>query len=211
MIELYGSPTPSTHTIAIMLEEVQLPYSIFPVTKENTQQLELEFLKPTPNRIFPLILDREGPNGKPIVIFETNAILLYLAEKSGQLLPQETHEKYEVLQWLLFESSKIAPTLGNSKHFMYHAPEEVPYAVKRFNNETKRVFGILENQLSENEFISGDYSIADIATFPWIREYERYGFTSEQLPNISAWCNNMEERPAVIKGTNTLIGMKESV
>jgi len=209
MIELYGSPTPSAHTIAIMLEEVNYPYSVFPISKENTEQLELEFLKSTPNRVFPLILDRDGPENKPIVIFETSAILLYLAEKSGQLLPHTTNEKFDTLQWLLFESSKIGPTLGNAKHFMYHAPEEVPYAVKRFNNETKRIFNIIDNQLSENEFLAGSYSVADIATFPWIKEYERYGFTCEQLPSVTAWCNTMEKRTAVCKGSDALISMKE--
>lgn len=124
MIELYGSPTPSAYTIAIMLEEIGANYSIFPI--KNNNELELEFLKMTPNNIFPVILDREGPDNKPLVIFEPSAILIYLAEKSGQLIPEIRSEKFDVLQWLLFENSKIGPTLGQTKHFMYHAPEEVP-------------------------------------------------------------------------------------
>src|SRR5207247_597476 len=112
---------------------------------------------------------------KPLAIFESGAILLYLAEKSGQFIPKESLQKFEVIQWLLFETSKIGPTFGNTKHFMYHAPEEIPYAVKRFNNETKRIFTIIEKQLAENPFLAGTYSIADIATFPWLKEFERYG------------------------------------
>ncbi|MDR3477107.1 MAG: glutathione binding-like protein [Gammaproteobacteria bacterium] len=209
MIELYGSPTPSTYTIAIMLEEVGLNYSVFPIKKNNSEQLELEFLKQTPNNIFPVILDREGPDNKPLVIFEPSAILLYLAEKSGQLMPIKSFEKFDVLQWLLFENSKIGPTLGNTKHFMYHAPEEVPYAVKRFNNEAKRIFSIIENQLSENDYIAGDYSIADIATYPWIKEYERYGLTDEQVPSICAWLSKLDDRSAVHRGFEALVNLKD--
>jgi GST-like protein len=209
MIELYGSPTPSAYTIAIMLEEVGLDYSVFPVTKSSTEQLELEFLKQTPNNIFPLILDRDGLDNKPMVIFESGAILLYLAEKSGKLIPKQGLEKFDTLQWLLFENSKIGPTLGNTKHFMYHAPEELPYAVKRFNNETKRVFSIINNQLAENDFLAGEYSVADIATFPWVKEFERYGITEEQIPNICEWLTAMGERKAVAKGMEAVENLRE--
>jgi len=209
MIELYGSPTPSAYTIAIMLEETGLNYSVFPITKNNNDQLELEFLKSTPNNVFPVILDREGPNNQPFTIFEAGAILLYLAEKSGQFMPKNDSEKFEVLQWLLFENSKIAPTLSNTKHFLYHAPEESPYAVKRFNNEAKRIFSIVEKQLEENDFLAGNYSIADIATFPWIKEYERYGITAEHVPNICEWLKRIAQRNAVNKGLEALINLKE--
>lgn len=209
MIELYGSPTPSAFTVAIMLEEVGLNYSVFPVNKSNNEQFELEFLKTTPNNIFPVILDRNGPNKKPLVIFETGAILVYLAEKSGKYMPNQSSEKFDVLQWLLFENSKIGPTLGNTKHFMYHAPEEVPYAVKRFNNEAKRIFSILEKQLEENPFLAGDYSIADIATFPWVKEYERYGIETDHIPNLSQWLEKINKRKAVVKGLDALAELKE--
>ena len=209
MIELYGSPTPSAYTITIMLEEIGLNYSVFPISK-NTQELDLEFLQSTPNNVFPVILDRKGPADKPLAIFESGAILLYLAEKSGQLIPKDGLEKFEVLQWLLFETSKIGPTLGNTKHFMYHAPEEVPYAVKRFNNETKRIFSIIEKQLSENPFLAGSYSIADIATFPWLKEYERYGITSEQIPHICDWIEKLNARQAINKGLEALANLKEA-
>lgn len=209
MIELYGSPTQSTYTIAIMLEEIGLPYSIFSVSKNESEQLDLELLKQTPNNIFPVILDREGPDNKPFVVFEPGAILMYLAEKSGQLIPENSTEKFDVLQWLLFENSKIAPTLGNMKHFMYHAPEEVPYAVKRFNNEAKRVFSIIENQLAENEFLAGEYSIADIATFPWIKEHDRFGVNSSQIPNTTAWLEKLSAREAVSKSLVAMDNLKE--
>ncbi|MEO8401975.1 MAG: glutathione binding-like protein [Gammaproteobacteria bacterium] len=209
MIELYGSPTPSAYTIAIMLEEIEFNYSVFPITKNNNEQIELELLKTTPNNIFPIILDREGPNEKPFVIFEPGAILMYLAEKSGKLLPTKNSERFDVLQWLLFENSKIGPTLGNTKHFMYHAPEEVPYAVKRFNNEAKRIFSIIENQLSENDFLAGEYSIADIATFPWVRDFERYGISADQIPNMCDWLARVGDRKAVSKGFDALGDLKE--
>ncbi|MES2217283.1 MAG: glutathione binding-like protein [Pseudomonadota bacterium] len=209
MIELYGSPTPSAYTIAIMLEEIGYNYSVYPINKNNGEQIDLELFKQTPNNIFPVILDREGPEAKPFVIFEAGAILMYLAEKSGKFMPKHSSAKFDVLQWLLFENSKIGPTLGNTKHFMYHAPEEVTYAVKRFNNEAKRVFSIIEKQLSENDFFAGDYSIADIATFPWIKEYERYGITSEQVPGICAWLSRLNERKAIQRGLDAIANLKE--
>lgn len=207
MIELYGSPTPSTYTIAIMLEEIGFNYSVFPIKKNHSEKFELEFMDKTPSNVFPVMLDREGLNEKPQVIFESGAILLYLAEKSGQFMPADL--KFDVLQWLLFENSKIGPTLGNTKHFMYHAPEEVPYAVKRFNNEARRIFSIVENQLAENDFLAGEYSIADIATYPWIKEYERYGLTAEQVPNICDWLSKMQDRNAVHRGFEALVNLKE--
>jgi GST-like protein len=208
MLELYGSPTPSAYTIAIMLEEVGFDYTVFPVNKSNGEQLDLEFLKQTPTNVFPILVDRDGPDNKPFVIFEPSAILLYLAEKSGQFLPENAAGKFDVLQWLLFENSKIGPTLGNTKHFMYHAPEEVPYAVKRFNNEAKRVFAIIEKQLSESDFMTSDYSIADIATFPWVKEYERYGLTKEQIPHTAAWLDKITARNAVHRGLEALENLK---
>ena len=207
MIELYGSPTPSAYTIAIMLEEIGYTYSVFPINKSNHDQLE--FMKMTPNNIFPVILDREGIDKKPLAIFEAGAILMYLAEKSGQFIPKNSAEKFDVLQWLLFENSRIGPILGNTKHFMFHAPEDVPYAVKRFNNETKRIFSIIEKQLSENAYIAGDYSIADIATYPWVREYERYGISEEQIPSMLAWLEKLNDRKAVSKGFEALADLKE--
>jgi GST-like protein len=195
-----GLPPQVPPLLLVVLEEAGLPYTIFPITKDNSEKLELEFLKTTRNNIFPIILDRDGPHKKPFVIFEAGAILLYLAEKCGKFIPTESTERFNVLQWLLFENSKIGPTLGNTKHFMYHAPDPIPYAVKRFNNEAKRIFNIIDDQSGENEFLAGTYSIADIATFPWVKEYERYHVASETIPNISLWIDKIKKRKAVIKG-----------
>jgi GST-like protein len=210
MIELYGSPTPSSYTIAIMLEEIGLNYSVFPINTNSNDNLDLELLRLTPSNVFPIILDRDGPDQKPVVIFEPGAILMYLAEKSGQFFPKKLLERLDVLQWLLFESSKIGPTLGNTKHFMYHAPEEVPYAVKRFNNEAKRIFTIIENQLAENDFIAGEYSIADIAMFPWVREFDRYTINETHIPNICEWLKRVTDREAVNKGWDALADLREN-
>lgn len=208
MIELYGSPTPSAYKISIMLEEIDLSYLVFPI-KNNPDHLELEFLKTTPNNMFPVILDRKGPNDKPLAIFEPGAILMYLAEKSEKLMPKNFTKRFDVLQWLLFENSKIGPILSNAKHFMFHAPEEASYAVKRFNSETKRLFSIVEKQLAENEFLGGEYSIADIATFPWIKEYERYDISSNEIPNTVRWLDAINKRKAVAKGLLALTVLKE--
>jgi len=207
MIELYGSPTPNSYTIAIMLEEVGYNYAVFPISKTHHDQLEL--LKFTPNTIFPVILDCEGPEQKPLAVFESGAILMYLAEKSGKFIPKTYSERFDVLQWLLFENSKIGPTLSNTKHFMYHAPEEIPYALRRFNTETKRVFSILEKQLSENPFLASDYSIADIAAFPWVKEYERYGINADTIPATCLWLEKLNQRIAISKGLEALANLKD--
>lgn len=208
MIELYGSPTPSAYTIAIMLEEIEYNYSVFSI-KNHAEQLEIELFNNTPNNIFPVILDRDGPEKKPLVIFEPSAILMYLSEKSGKLMPKNHLERLDALQWLLFENSKIGPTLSNTKHFMFHAPLDENYAKKRFNNEARRVFMILEKQLEENNYLAGEYSIADIATFPWVKEYERYQLTAEEVPNLCDWISRIEQREAINKGLEALANLKE--
>jgi len=210
MIELYGSPTPSACTITIMLEEIGCHYAVFPINKNNPEQSELEFLKMTPANIFPVLLDRDGPQNKPFAIVEPGAILMYLAEKSGKFMPTSPTERFEVLQWLWFESAKIAPTLGNTKHFMYHAPQDMPYAIKRFNNETKRIFSIVEKQLSENPYLGGEYSIADIATFPWLKDHDRYGISATQIPNTVLWLTKLGEREGFQKGLEALVDLKEN-
>ncbi len=208
MIELYGSPTPSACTIAIMLEEAELGYQVFPI-KNNDEQFDLELLKMTPSNIFPIIVDRDGPQEKPLVIFEASAILMYLAEKTGKFMPTNTTRRFDVLQWLLFENSKIGPALGNSKHFLYHAPEQIPYAVKRFNSETKRVFSIIEKQLAENDFLAEEYSIADIATYPWVKEHERYDISADEIPNTLRWLQLLQERVQVTKGMEAVENLRE--
>ncbi len=208
MIELYGSLTPSTYMITIMLEELEQHYTVFPVTKENSETLELELSKFSPHHNFPIILDRDKAKKDPIAIFEPSAILMYLAEKSGQFMPKQPAERFEVLQWLLFENSKIGPIFGNNKHFMFHA-ESIPYAVKRFNSETKRVCSIIEKQLGENKFLAGEYSIADIAAFPWLKDYERFGVEEEDIPNICEWVERLGKRKATQAGWESLANLKE--
>src|SRR5688500_18582004 len=146
------------------------------------------------------MLDREKNQNPPVAIFEPGAILMYLAEKSGKLMPKIQSDKFEVLQWLLFENSKIGPIFGNSKHFMNHATESSPYAVKRFNNECKRICSIIDSQLDENEFLAGDYSIADIAAFPWIKDYEKIGIAEDDIPNICSWLERIGERESTQTG-----------
>lgn len=209
MIELYGSPTPSTAAIAIMLEETNQSYTLFPVSKNSSEPLDLEFSQNMPHNVFPVMVDRDRLNNNSIAIFESGAILIYLGEKTGQMIPQQQAKRFNVLQWLLFENSKIGPTLSHSKHFMYHAPEEVPYALKRFNSDAKRIFSIIETQLTDNDYLAGDYSIADIATYPWAKEYERYGINTEQIPNLCRWLETLHHRTAVLKGIDALGTLKE--
>lgn len=209
MIELYGSLTPSTYMITIMLEELELRYTVFPVTKENSETLELELSKFSPHHNFPIILDRSKSQDPPVAIFEPSAILMYLAEKSGQFMPKLQAERFEVLQWLLFENSKIGPIFGNTKHFMFHATESVPYALERFNNETKRICSIIEKQLGENKFLAGEYSIADIAAYPWIKDYERFGIPEGEIPNICDWLTRLNKRKAMHLGWESLANLKE--
>ncbi len=209
MVELYGSLTPSTYMITIMLEEVKIPYTVFPVTRENSQTLELELAKFPPHHNFPIILDREKSHNPLIAIFEPSAILMYLAEKSGQFMPKGQSEKFDVLQWLLFENSKIGPIFGNTKHFMFHATESVPYAVKRFNHETKRICSIIEKQLGENKFLAGEYSIADMAAYPWMKDFERFGIDEKEIPNICDWLERINKRQATQTGWEALANLKE--
>lgn len=209
MVELYGSLTPSTYMITIMLEEVKIPYTVFPVNKENSASLELELSKFPPHQNYPIILDRAKDDSSPFAIFEPSAILMYLAERSGQFMPKQQSDRFEVLQWLLFENSKIGPTFGNNKHFNFHATEAVPYAQKRFNSETKRICSIIEKQLGENEFLAGEYSIADMAAFPWLKDVERFGVDESEIPNIVDWLNRLSKRDATVAAWDALANLKE--
>lgn len=209
MVELYGSVTPSTYMITIMLEEVGTPYTVFPVTKENSQGLEMELTKFSPHHNFPIILDRKQEGEAPVAIFEPSAILMYLAEKSGQFMPKDSSERFDVLQWLLFENSKIGPVFGNTKHFMFHATESVPYAVKRFNSETKRICSIIEKQLADNKYLAGEYSIADMAAFPWLKDFDRLGVSEDEIPGICDWVGRITQRKATQNGWDTLANLRE--
>jgi GST-like protein len=204
MIDLYVWPTPNAYKISIFLEEVGLPYRVIPVDIQAGDQFKPDFLKISPNNKMPAIVDPEGPGGKPYSVFESGAILMYLAEKTGKLLPKEMAARYRVVQWLMFQMGGIGPMLGQAHHFRQYAPEQLDYAVKRYTNEASRLYGVLDRRLGENAWLADDYSIADIAVFPWIRPYERQGQKLEDYPNLKRWFDAINARPAVQKGLELL-------
>jgi len=168
MIDLYYWPTPNGHKVTIFLEEAGLEYRTVPVNIRKGEQFAPEFLKISPNNRMPAIVDTDGPGGKPFSLFESGAILLYLAEKTGKLMPSETRARYRVIEWLMFQMANVGPMLGQAGHFRNAAPEKIPYAIERYTNESRRLFNVLDRRLAEVPFVAGDYSIADIATYPWI-------------------------------------------
>jgi GSH-dependent disulfide-bond oxidoreductase len=201
MIDLYYWPTPNGHKVTIFLEETGLEYRIVPVNIRKGEQFAPEFLKISPNNRMPAIMDTDGPGGKPFSLFESGAILLYLAEKTGKLMPSETRARYRVIEWLMFQMANIGPMLGQAGHFRNAAPEKIPYAIERYTNESRRLFNVLDRRLAEVAFVAGDYSIADIATYPWI--VAALKAQPEQLdtrPNLKRWIGALAARPAVQKG-----------
>jgi len=205
-IEVYSWPTPNGHKIHIMLEECGLPYRAHPIDIGKGDQFAPDFLRISPNNKIPAITDPDGPDGAPISLFESGAILVYLAGKTGQFLPQGDRARYDVLQWLMFQMGGVGPMLGQAHHFRLYAPEKIAYAIDRYTNEAKRLYGVIDKQLSKHSFIAGpDYSIADIASFPWIRNLigfyearELVGFDS--FPNVARVLERFVARPAVIAG-----------
>jgi GSH-dependent disulfide-bond oxidoreductase len=210
MIEFYAWPTPNGFKISIMLEEVGLPYGVRPVNIGKGDQFEPEFLRISPNNKMPAIVDPDGPGGRSISVFESGAILIYLADKTGQLLPREGAGRYAVLEWLMFQMGGIGPMLGQAHHFRSYAPEPIQYAIDRYTNEAKRLYGVLDRRLAEREFVSGDYSIADIAIMPWLRYPERQGVEIEDYPNVRRWRDAIAERPAVQRGLKLLADRSRS-
>ena len=197
-IDLYYWPTPNGKKITIFLEEVGLPYNLMPVDITAGEQFDEEFLRISPNNKMPAIVDSEGPNGEPISVFESGAILLYLAEKTGRFMPSSPRQRYEALQWLMFQVSSVGPMLGQAHHFRGYAPEEIPYAVDRYTNEAARLYGVMDARLSEVKYFVGDeYSIVDMAIYPWVASYERQGQRIEDYPNLRRWYEEMAGRPAV--------------
>jgi GST-like protein len=201
MIELYYWTTPNGHKITIFLEEVGLPYTIIPVNIGAGDQFKLEFLKISPNNRIPAIIDHEPATGDgPISVFESGAILLYLAEKTGKLLPDNLRDRVEVLQWLFWQMAGLGPMAGQNHHFSQYAPEKIPYAINRYVNETGRLYAVLNKRLADREFIAGNYySIADIASYPWIVPHERQGQKLEDFPNLKRWFETIQARPATIR------------
>ncbi len=205
MLEIWSWPTPNGHKVHIAVEELGLPYKIVPVNIGAAEQFRPEFLAITPNHRIPAIVDPDGPGGKPLHLFESGAILIYLAEKTGRLMPQEPRARYACLQWLMFQMGGVGPMFGQYGHFHNYAPEKIPYAMDRYANEVRRLHGVLEKRLAEAAFLAGDdYSIADIATWPWLRAPERRGIDFADFPNIRRWFAAIEARPAVQRGVAVL-------
>ena len=204
MIKCYSWPTPNGIKIHIMLEECQLDYEVYGIDITKGEQFKTSFLKISPNNKMPAIIDSEGPGKKPLSIFESGAILMYLAEKTGKFLPKQKREKYKVIQWLMFQMGGVGPMLGQSNFFHHYCPEKVPYAINRYKNEVGRIYNILDNQLIKNSFLAGEkYTIADIAVWPWIIPYYQ-GQKLENYRNLFRWYNSINERKAVKKGLDVL-------
>ena len=200
MIDLYTWGTPNGRKASVMLEECALPYTVHPVNIGKDDQFKSEFIAINPNSKIPAIVDREGPGGKPFTLFESGAILLYLAEKTGKLLPKPVAERYRAVQWLMFQMGGVGPIFGQVHHFLRAAKEQVPYAIERYTKETQRLYGVLNTQLGKSEFLAGEYSVADIATYPWVARYEWHRADLNAFPHVQRWFDAIGKRPAVVKG-----------
>lgn len=201
MIELHYWPTPNGWKVAIALEEMGLPYRVVPVNIGRGEQFRPEFLAVSPNNRIPALVDPEPPGGgEPLAVFESGAILVYLAEKSGRFLPAEPHARFDVLQWLFWQVGGLGPMLGQHGHFALYAPEKVPYALARYEAEARRLYGVLDRRLADREHLAGAYSIADMATWPWVITYKRQGIDLDAFPHVRRWYDALKERPALRRG-----------
>jgi GSH-dependent disulfide-bond oxidoreductase len=210
MMQLYSWPTPNGHKIHIMLEECGLACDILPVNIGTGDQFKADFLKISPNNKIPALVDSQGPDGKSISIFESGAILIYLAAKTGKFMPKSDRDKYQVLQWLMFQMGGLGPMLGQNHHFRLYAPEKLPYAIDRYTNEAKRLYGVVNKQLQSNAFIAGkSYSIADMAIWPWLRNWKNQGMELSDYPALKAWFEKVEARPAVQRGVQHLADLRK--
>jgi GST-like protein len=196
MIDLYFYPSPNGLKISIMLEECALPYRIVEVNILRGEQFRPEFLCISPNNRIPAIVDPDAEGG-PLSVFESGAILQYLAEKSGRFLPREPHRRFDVLQWLYWQVGGLGPMAGQAHHFRAFAPEKIPYGIKRYTDECNRLYGVLDRRLADREFVAGEYSIADMACWPWIVFHDRQGQALETFPNVKRWFDAVRARPAV--------------
>ena len=214
MIDVYSWATPNGHKVHIMLEECGLQlgrdWRVHPINIGAGDQFQPEFLKISPNNKIPALVDSEGPDGQPISLFESGAILLYLAAKTGKFLPAGDRAKYEVLQWLMFQMGGVGPMLGQTHHFRIYAPEKIAYAINRYTNEAKRLYGVMDKQLSTHRYIAGDaYTIADIAIFPWLRSWQNQGIDWADYPRLKAWFDKIAARPAVQRGVQVLADQRK--
>lgn len=205
MIEVYSWPTPNGHKVHIMLEECALPYQAIPVDIGAGEQFQPEFLALSPNNKIPALVDPDGPDGQPISVFESGAILLYLASKTGRFLPEDARGRWEVLQWLMFQMASVGPMLGQAHHFRIYAPEKVPYAINRYTQEARRLYGVMNRRLETSNYLGGaHYGIADMAVYPWLRSWKNQGIDWEDHPRLKAWFDEIGERPAVQRGLAVL-------
>ena len=200
MIDLYTWTTPNGRKVSIMLEELGLPYGVHPVNIGKGDQIAPEYLKINPNGKIPSIVDPQGPDGKPIAMMESGAILIYLARKTGKLFPQVERAQYDVLQWLMFQMGGVGPMFGQTHHFLRAAKEPVPYAIERYMAETRRLYAVLNDRLKVHDYLAGAYSIADIATYPWVARHEWHKTDLNDFPHVRRWFDAISARPAVQKG-----------
>src|SRR5687768_1790876 len=199
MIELYTWSTPNGRKVSIMLEELGMPYNVHPVNIGKDDQFKPEFIAINPNSKIPAIVDPDGPDG-PISMMESGAILVYLSDKTGRLVPQSKRGRYVALQWLMFQMGGVGPMFGQVHHFLRAAKEAVPYAIERYTKETRRLYGVLDARLKDHEYLADEYSIADIATYPWVARYEWHKTRLDDFPNVKRWYDTISARPAVERG-----------
>ncbi len=204
MIEFYYWPTPNGHKVSVALEELGLPYETHAVNILRGEQAEPAFLAVNPNRKIPAIVDPEGPGGAPITLFESGAILVYLAEKAGRFWPADPRARHLVNQWLMFQVGNVGPMFGQCGHFKGYAPERIPYAIDRYTHETLRLYGVMDERLAEVEYLAGDYSIADMATWPWVRVRWFHEIDLSAFPRVERWYETIAARPAVQRGVALL-------
>ncbi|MEO6747380.1 MAG: glutathione binding-like protein [Caldimonas sp.] len=210
MIEVYSWATPNGHKVHIMLEECGLPYRVHAIDIGAGDQFSAEFLAISPNNKIPAIVDPNGPDGAPISLFESGAILMYLAAKTGRFMPASTRGRYEMLEWLMFQMGGVGPMLGQAHHFRIYAPEKIEYAVNRYTNEAKRLYGVMNKRLAKTRYMAGnEYTIADIAIFPWLRSWKNQGIDWVDYPHLKGWFDEIAARPAVQRGVEVLASQRK--
>jgi len=202
MIDLYYWPTPNGWKISIMLEECGLEYRMIPVNIGEGEQFDPDFLRISPNNRMPAIIDHDGPDGTPIQLMESGAILIYLAEKTGKFLPTDSEKRYRVIEWLMWQMGGVGPMFGQNGHFKLYATEDIPYAKKRYLDESNRLYGVLEKRMEGREFVADEYSIADMALMPWFMLHRMQGIVMDDYPNVKHWYQGLKERPAVRRGVD---------
>ena len=216
MIDVYSWATPNGHKVHIMLEECGFrlgrDWRAIPINIGTGDQFRDDFLKISPNNKIPALLDPNGPDGKPISVFESGAILVYLAAKTGRFLPSSDRGKFEALQWLMFQMGGVGPMLGQNHHFRLYAPEKIEYAINRYTNEAKRLYGVMDRRLAKSKFLAGkQYSIADMATFPWLRNWQNQGVELGDYPHVKKWFDGIAARPAVQRGVQVLTDLRKPI